>query len=271
MSLCTSLKGHLKSKFLVLSDDRILPPYQPNRGKRTHPDNDQDTVPGKRTHQDPRAGHPDSVIPGRVSTPVPGTFPGSAGFVPSMTIASSFIAGSNVIPPAFVPPRIVMPSFTAGGSGGSGSQPSVVYPSSILPGVAPHPPPTFANVLLSAPPPSTAQVGAVSGSIAPLQVVAQHAANQAPSFKTVTSRRSRAKGSANSVGTKHPAAAKTTTGQAAPSGRLTPSRAAKNKKEKADVPIVTTEVTSPSHYESCDETGDEAGDQMEEAKDQDQP
>ena len=258
MSLCTSLKGHLKSKFLVLSDDRILPPYQPNRGKRTHPDNDQEPVPGKRTHQDPRAGRPDSVIPGRVSTPVPGTFPGSASFVPSMTIASSFIAGSNVIPPTFVPPGIVMPSFTAGGSGGSGSQPSVVYPSSVLPRVATHPPPTFANVLLSAQPPPTAQV------------VAQHAANQAPSFKTVTSRRSRAKGSANSVGTKHPAAAKTTTGQAAPSGRLTPSRAAKNKKEKADVPIVTTEVTSPSHYESCDETGDEAGDQMEEAKDQDQ-
>ena len=45
LSLCTSLKGHLKSRFLVLSDDRILPPYQPKSGKRSHPDSgNQDFV-----------------------------------------------------------------------------------------------------------------------------------------------------------------------------------------------------------------------------------
>lgn len=52
MSLCTSLKGHLKSRFLVLSDDRILPPYQPNRGKRSRPDDAQEAASVKRTHQD---------------------------------------------------------------------------------------------------------------------------------------------------------------------------------------------------------------------------
>ena len=34
LSMCSSLKGKLRSRFLVLSDDRIPPP-PPNRGKRT--------------------------------------------------------------------------------------------------------------------------------------------------------------------------------------------------------------------------------------------
>ena len=38
-SLCTSLKGTLQSKFLVLSDDHDPPP-PPNRGKRNHPGDD---------------------------------------------------------------------------------------------------------------------------------------------------------------------------------------------------------------------------------------
>ena len=33
-SLCTSLKGHLKARFIVLSDDRVLPPPPNKSGKR---------------------------------------------------------------------------------------------------------------------------------------------------------------------------------------------------------------------------------------------
>ena len=52
LSLCTGLRGHLKSRFLVLSDDRILPPYQGNRQKRSHPGDDEvNQLPGKRPNQ----------------------------------------------------------------------------------------------------------------------------------------------------------------------------------------------------------------------------
>ena len=42
--MCTSLKGKLKSRFLVLSDDRNPPPPPVNkgRGKRGHEDHDED-------------------------------------------------------------------------------------------------------------------------------------------------------------------------------------------------------------------------------------
>ena len=38
LSMCTGLRGHLRSRFLVLSDDRVLPPAPSGRGKRAHPD-----------------------------------------------------------------------------------------------------------------------------------------------------------------------------------------------------------------------------------------
>ena len=37
LSLCSGMKGKLKSKFLVLSDDRILPPYQGPKKRATQP------------------------------------------------------------------------------------------------------------------------------------------------------------------------------------------------------------------------------------------
>ena len=47
-SMCTSLKGVLRSRFLVLSDDRDPPP-PPARGKRGHPDSvGEPVVSGKR-------------------------------------------------------------------------------------------------------------------------------------------------------------------------------------------------------------------------------
>ena len=46
------MRGHLKSKFIVLSDDRVLPPYQGNKGKRSRPgDDDPGHASGKRQHQ----------------------------------------------------------------------------------------------------------------------------------------------------------------------------------------------------------------------------
>ena len=73
LSLCTSLKGHLRSRFIVLSDDRVLPPYQGNRGKRSHPDNDQENVSGKRYHH-AQASNVNPVTPG-VPSYVPGVAP----------------------------------------------------------------------------------------------------------------------------------------------------------------------------------------------------
>ena len=56
MSLCTRWKGHLKSRFLVLSDDR-QPPPPPNR-KRRFDDEDQVNQQGKRFHNvDSRASN----------------------------------------------------------------------------------------------------------------------------------------------------------------------------------------------------------------------
>ena len=52
-SLCTSMKGQLQTKFLVLSDDRDPPPPPTNRGKRNHPGDDATGVPenSKRLHK----------------------------------------------------------------------------------------------------------------------------------------------------------------------------------------------------------------------------
>ena len=55
------MRGQLKSKFLVLSDDRVLPPYQGNKGKRSRPgDDDPNQASGKRQNQ---AGHSPLTAP----------------------------------------------------------------------------------------------------------------------------------------------------------------------------------------------------------------
>ena len=253
MSLCTSLKGHLKSKFLVLSDDRILPPYQPNRGKRSHPDDNQDAVPGKRTHQDSTGGQTNMIPQGSTSAPLPST----SAFVPSMTIASTFAAGVHTgfggVQPPFVPSMIMAsanPTLV-------GVAQSAVYPPLMTQGVAPPPIQTFASAVMSVPPPQIVGSGVVSGSSGVVQ-----AASQAPSYKIVPSRRSKGKGK-NPI---PPGVVKNTTSDKAASvtsGRLTPSRAAKSKNEK---PPNIAEVTSPSQYESCDDSNDEAGDPIQEVK-----
>ena len=47
LSLCTSQRGHLRSRYLVLSDDRVLPPYQGSRPKSVNP---QQPQPGQQSH-----------------------------------------------------------------------------------------------------------------------------------------------------------------------------------------------------------------------------
>ena len=49
-SMCSSLKGVLRSRFLVLSDDKDPPP-PPARGKRSHPDGDNTTTAGGKRFQ----------------------------------------------------------------------------------------------------------------------------------------------------------------------------------------------------------------------------
>ena len=62
-SMCSSLKGVLRSRFLVLSDDRDPPPPPP-RGKRSHPDDDGTSTAGSKRIQiraqiNSQAGVPD--------------------------------------------------------------------------------------------------------------------------------------------------------------------------------------------------------------------
>ena len=52
LSMCTGLKGQIRNKFICLSDDRVLPPYQGNKAKRAHPGDDI-AFSGKRQFQDP--------------------------------------------------------------------------------------------------------------------------------------------------------------------------------------------------------------------------
>ena len=196
MSLCTSLKGHLKSKFLVLSDDRVLPPYQPKGGKRSHPDSgNQDTVPGKRTQQDHIRR-------------TPGT---NAGQQPMSVNPSP----SSALPPvSFMLPGV---------AGVSGVHPIAAFPPNFS-NCGPFPQlQTFTARAMSVPPPQV-----VPPVVLPVQTISGTGAgvSNSPSYKVVTSRRGKGKGPANS---KNPAAAKS-----GPE-RLTPSRAVKVKKSNTQV------------------------------------
>ena len=191
MSLCTSLKGHLKSKFLCLSDDRILPPYQPKGGKRSHPDgNSQDSVPVKRTHQD----HP----------PRPASTAGASGLQSSMSQVSAFVPSMSYVPQAF--------------AGVSGVQPITVFPMTQA-----H---SFMTGQMSVPPPQIVHPLVVPG---PAGAVVSVATSQSPSFKIVQSRNGRGRGK-SSANSKNPDISKPSTGNPVGPGRLTPSRAAKTKK-----------------------------------------
>ena len=101
LSMCTGLKGQLKNKFIVLSDDRVLPPYQGRSGKRQHPGDDQ--VSGKRQQHGaatPATGanaDPGRRPPQEASTPATG-----ANAIPAVSGASIIIpsvSGVSIINP----------------------------------------------------------------------------------------------------------------------------------------------------------------------------
>ena len=242
MSLCTSLKGHLKSKFLVLSDDRILPPYQPNRGKRSHPDNAQDSLPVKRTHQDPNAAHP---IAGVSGIQAPAT--SAATFSPVVSFGSS---GLPSFAQVLTHPVAGVSSIQTDAYSAATFNQVVSFGPSGLPSFAQGPNVFQPLTFKSMPPPPVAHPAVTNEGAA----IAK-ATTQSPSYKVVRSR-GRGKSSA--------ASKPTPTGG---TGRLTPSRAAKAPKEKT-IPAPAASVTSPAEqYESCESVegeGGEGGDQMEE-------
>ena len=93
LSMCTGLKGQLRSKFIVLSDDRVLPPYQGKSGKRQHPGDDQ--VSGKRPHQESTG----SATPATGANAVP-TFSGVvSGIRPLQASTVAQAAGASANPP----------------------------------------------------------------------------------------------------------------------------------------------------------------------------
>ena len=235
MSLCTSLKGHLKSRFLVLSDDRILPPYQPNRGKRSRPDDAQEAASVKRTHQDPAPQHPIAGVSAIQVHPV--------------------ISNASVVPVVQAPAPL--PNYSALMSAVSnpliqGSSVVQVYPANtsiqsgqMIPGPTVMQPLTFMS--MSVPPPQIVPpTPVVSGPAVP-EVTAQ-----SPGFKVARSRqRGRTSAAAKAAGS---------------SGRTTPSRAAKAPKEKTAQSIQPT-VTSPDEpYESCASNEEDGDNLMDEAQ-----
>ena len=248
MSLCTSLKGHLKSKFLVLSDDRILPPYQPKGGKRSHPDSgNQDSVPGKRTQQDHLRRTPGTSV---VQQPISVNPTYSAALVPANVAGVSGIQQAQQVVSA-PSASFMLPSV----AGVNGVHPIAAFPPTFASGVPLAQLPIFNAGAMSVPPPQV-----VHPVVVPVQTSSGAATgvSQSPSFKTVTSRRGKGKGSAN---TKNPATAKSTAGQGSVPGRLTPSRAVKVKKS-------SSQVTSPGpdQYASCEESGDDQGETADEVQ-----
>ena len=68
-SMCSSLKGHLRSRFIVLSDDRDPPP-PPARGKRGSPDEGgEPNVGGKRFQAIPQSDVPEVVTRAQINQP----------------------------------------------------------------------------------------------------------------------------------------------------------------------------------------------------------
>ena len=245
MSLCTSSKGHLKSKFLVLSDDRILPPYQPKGGKRSHPDNlSQDSIPVKRTHQDPLRRTPgvsgvQQSVQARFAPP---------GAVMTSSIPVAYGHQQTVQVTSAPSTNLVSTNF----AGVSGVQPITVFPTLSSSGATFTQLPSFLPGAMSVPPPQLVQPGVV-----PVQSGQSVRVSQSPAYTVVPSRKGKGKISAN-VKNQGKAAAGTSTVP----GRLTPSRAAKDKKSRSQ------QVTSPGpdQYASCEESGEDQGESMEEVQ-----
>ena len=253
MSLCTSLKGHLKSKFLVLSDDRVLPPYQPNRGKRSHPDSEQDPGPVKRTNQDLNPANPPTGASGaqaHSSVYVPPVYQPSF----ASSVAPMLPQGPTIVQ-SIPQPNPAHTNLLAGVSGvqahSSISTAQQIFASSVFPPLTQGPTIMQPLTLMSVPPPVISQsVPAVGG------IGVTNATAQSPVYKVVQSRRKGKAAPSN----------KTATVTNGATGRTTPSRAAKATKEKAAQPAIPT-VTSPDEpYESCDSNDADGDNLMEEVQ-----
>ena len=229
LSLCTGLKGHLKSRFLVLSDDRVLPPYQGPRHKRTHPEDEGETS-GKRVNAGQR----------RQPTPAPqatGGYPATQGQASAAAVFSQVQAQFHQLGPQAaggVPP--------ANGPAFSQAQFQPVFAIGSfppLPQTQPLPGVSFIPSLTSAPPPSF-QLGAVD----------QLMSSGDLGFQTVRGGRSRGRGKgrgsqagqvSGAVPRQEPV-------------RTTPQRAAKVKKNT---------VLSPDPEEDFESCGEEEGSKSE--------
>ena len=99
MSLCTGMKGKLKSRFVVLSDDRVLPPPPVRaRGKRK-PDDQQADLGPKRN----RGGRATPVSTGYIPVANSGHLGSNLTSVPGVTsISTNFnpATGANSLPQA---------------------------------------------------------------------------------------------------------------------------------------------------------------------------
>ena len=63
-SLCTSMKGTLKSKFIVLSDDKVLPPPPNARRKRVLSGDQEQSLPAKNSRPEKGSARVSKVNPG---------------------------------------------------------------------------------------------------------------------------------------------------------------------------------------------------------------
>lgn len=235
LSLCTGLRGQLRSKFLVLSDDRVLPPYQGKKGKRTHPGDDDDTrgASGKRHHQGNDNPNPTGPVP------IPGVSvihqqPSTSAYSYHQGLAAQTqVALTNVnFPPlgasqlahvqvhGQVHQAIPTPSYSGVPS---------IGPPQAQPLPAQQVQPQIIPVVLSQPPPLLPSAGA--------------------SFTVVKAKRTR----------RRPKPASKADGTTPT--RLTPSRAAKVKVNKTASSSQPMDITSPTeNYESCASTDDESND-----------
>ena len=63
-SLCTSMKGTLKSKFIILSDDKVLPPPPNARRKRVLSGDQDQSLPAKNSRPEKSSARVSSINPG---------------------------------------------------------------------------------------------------------------------------------------------------------------------------------------------------------------
>ena len=269
LSLCTGLKGQLKNKFIVLSDDRILPPYQGNKGKRSHPDDEANPTSVKRQHHE----HGQNVVP--VIQLLPGVSPivhppgpalsaqpfqgihninaiANTGFPPPLAPAHLIQGGpSNVafthsnFPPLSAPAHLMVYNQAQGQS-----QSPVTH-------VSPASTQMLVQAMIHGPGPSQNTCAPTSQVVA--QTTSQSHVNvsppdgvQAATFNTVVQSARPVHGYVTVKNQKSGRVrGKKKGGEANPS-RLTPSRLAKEKTKSQSAPM---DITSPAeNYESCDES-----------------